>query len=426
MFPSNYSIQLLAYHNSGTSIDIASATSPYHEIISKLYSCTSYRQDMIYPLGVHDFMIGGNATELPFEDNSINWMTLHCSFEHFENEDDSKFIVEAIKKLTLGGKLYIAPLYLSDVYCNYTDPDLNVKDVHFDRDAKMFFLSGWKNRFGRAYDVDAFQRRVLAYCKGVDVSIYFIENLKDICDNCYLNFIFILEKTNNLKEKKKEKLNTKEKEELDFWINVWNKKIIDTGCWTEDVYSLIGEEKRIDSYEKQREKEGKAQGYRILSLAKWPRDYFDDKVVIEIGPGCCGLLEMSNARTKIAIEPLAEQFRNNNLLLKNDRGALYLTSGAESIPLMSEYADIVIASNCLDHVNDLIESITEIHRVLKISGEVFVNVEIDHPPTECEPHSLSYNDIVQLFKMFRTVFIEKATNDDGRKWVRAVFKKVAS
>ena len=113
----------------------------------------------------------------------------------------------------------------------------------------------------------------------------------------------------------------KETEELGFWINVWNKKIVETGCWTEDVYTLIGEEKRIDSYDQQREKEGKAQGFRILGLAKKPRNYFDGKVVIEIGPGCCGLLEMSNASVKIAIEPLSQGYRDNSLLLKNERGA---------------------------------------------------------------------------------------------------------
>ena len=223
-----------------------------------------------------------------------------------------------------------------------------------------------------------------------------------------------------------DELKSKEKEELDFWLNVWNKKILETGCWTEDVYSLIGEEKRIESYEKQREKEGKAHGYRILSMAKKPLNYFDDKVVIEIGPGCCGLLEMCSARTKIAIEPLAEQFRDNNLLLQNERGAVYLSCSSESMPLMSEYADIVIAANCLDHVDDINQSIAEIYRVLKIGGEVFVNVEIDHPPTACEPHSLSYGDVVELFKYFRNVFIVSKTNNDGRKWVRAVYKKVAS
>jgi len=221
------------------------------------------------------------------------------------------------------------------------------------------------------------------------------------------------------------KLKIKESEEINFWINVWNKKIIETGCWTEDVYTLIGEEKRIDTYEEQREKEGKAQGYRILGLAKKPRNYFDGKVVVEIGPGCCGLLEMSNARVKIAIEPLSEQYRDNNLLLKNERGTVYLTCGAESMPLMSEYADIVIAANCLDHVDDIEKTMSEIHRVLKVGGEVFVNVEIDHPPTDCEPHSLTYSDVVNLFLSFKKKTIESVTNDDNRKWLRGVFEKVS-
>ena len=219
-------------------------------------------------------------------------------------------------------------------------------------------------------------------------------------------------------------LQSKEKDELDFWINVWNKKIIETGCWTEDVYLLIGEEKRVESYGKQREKEAKAQGFRILGLARKPRDYFDDKVVIEIGPGCCGLLEMSNARIKIAVEPLAERYRDNGLLLKNERGVVYLTCGAESLPLMSEYADIVVASNCLDHVDDIEKAISEIHRVLKQGGELFLNVEIDHPPSVCEPNSLSYDDILRLFKNFQNIFIITDVNQDSRKWVRAVYKKV--
>lgn len=217
---------------------------------------------------------------------------------------------------------------------------------------------------------------------------------------------------------------TKNNAELDFWINVWNKKITETGCWTEDVYSLIGQEKRIESYDKQREKEARAQGFRILGMAKKPRDFFDNKVVVEIGPGCCGLLEMSNARVKIAIEPLSEQYRDNHLLLKDDRGTVYLTCGSESIPLMSEYADIVVASNCLDHVDDMQESVLEIHRILKTGGELFLSVEIDHPSSVCEPHSLSYSNVLTLFKEFETVFIVRDIDPDSRKWVRAVYKKV--
>lgn len=190
-------LKLLDYKDSGVSIDIASATSPYHAIISKFYSCKSYRQDMIYPPGVNGYKIGGNATELPFEDNSIDWITLHCSLEHFENNEDSEFIAEAIRKLTIGGKLFIAPLYLSEVYYNYTDPDLNENNLKFDKNAKIYYVSGWNNRFGRTYDVNALKNRVLNYCKGADVKIFLIENVKEVCDKCYLYFIFMLEKTKN-------------------------------------------------------------------------------------------------------------------------------------------------------------------------------------------------------------------------------------
>lgn len=223
-----------------------------------------------------------------------------------------------------------------------------------------------------------------------------------------------------------EKLHDKGDEELSFWINVWNKKIIEAGYWTSDTLALVGIDKPMPTYDENRENEARAQAYRLLGMARKPKDYLKDKAVVEIGPGCCGALEMTDARIKIAIEPLAEKYRNNSLLLRNDHGAVYLSCGSESIPLMSEYADIVIASNCLDHVVDIEQSVAEIYRILKKGGELFLNIEIDHPPSPCEPHSLSYDDLITLFRHFKPAFINKDTDNDGRKWVRAVYGKTDS
>jgi SAM-dependent methyltransferase len=162
----------------------------------------------------------------------------------------------------------------------------------------------------------------------------------------------------------------------------------------------------------------------ILWMAKKPKGYLEGKTVVEIGPGCCCALEVSGARTKIAVEPLAQQYKDNKLLLDGDYGVTYLNQGSERIPLFDNYADVVIASNCLDHVENLEKSVKEIFRILKKGGELFLNLEIDHAPTECEPFALSMEDVKDTFKAFKTVFINTTKDKkDGRVWLRAVYKK---
>ncbi|GEM_PF-2124342 len=217
---------------------------------------------------------------------------------------------------------------------------------------------------------------------------------------------------------------TKEKEahELDFWINVWNKKIVDrvigkNGLDTNDPENIS----RL--YDVERMKVAKDQLSGLLWMAKKPEGYLDGKIVVEIGPGCCCGLDVSNAKMKILVEPVAEAYRDNGLLLKNNDSALYLTCGSEKIPIFGNYVDVVIASNSLDHVEDINASVAEFRRILKPGGEFFLNLEINHEPTVCEPFALKYNEVADLFSSFETVFMEQTKNPDGRDWVRAVFKK---
>lgn len=214
----------------------------------------------------------------------------------------------------------------------------------------------------------------------------------------------------------------KEDSELDFWINVWDKEIRDRVVKKNN----LGSEKHKDFkklYNIERIKVAQKQLDGILWMAKKPAGYLDNKVVVEIGPGCCCALEITKARIKIGIEPIAQRYMDNNLLLEGNDSVIYLTQGSEKMPIFSNYADIVIASNCLDHVEDLDASLKEIKRVLKPGGELFLNIEIDHEPTACEPFALSYEDVKKYFGIFKTVFINKTVGDDKRVWVRAVYKK---
>jgi hypothetical protein len=97
-------------------IDIASANSPSPEIYNKLYGCKFYRQDLIYPEGIHGNVIGGDAGNLHVENGFATKMALHCAFECFEQDSDIKFIKEADRVLRKEGKLCIVPLYLFNKY----------------------------------------------------------------------------------------------------------------------------------------------------------------------------------------------------------------------------------------------------------------------------------------------------------------------
>lgn len=209
--------------------------------------------------------------------------------------------------------------------------------------------------------------------------------------------------------------------ELKFWSDVWNKKIIDE----------IKENTKIDiknfaenhEYQNRRKKIAKDYLSGIFWMANKPDNYFQNKVVVDIGPGCCCGLEVSDAKVKISIEPNAQNYRNKNLLLEDLGDVTYLVTEAEKIPLLDKSVDIVISSNSFDHVNNLYDAVAEIFRILKPRGELFLNVEADHMATECEPHSINENKVIQLFHKFRIEMIRRDVNEDGREWIRAVLIK---
>ncbi len=68
-----------------------------------------------------------------------------------------------------------------------------------------------------------------------------------------------------------------------------------------------------------------------------------------------------------------------------------LQSGVEDIPLTNSSFDVISSINSLDHVTDYKQGISEIERILTPSGLFLLIVDIHPTPTECEPHSFSWN-----------------------------------
>lgn len=191
------SVKCLNISSSDICIDIASDTSPFSGIIQRIYGCRVYRQDLKYVPGLHGDCMGGRASELPLPSGTVNKMTLHCSFEHFENDEDIRFIREADRVLARGGRLSIVPLYLHTHYAVMTDPYTWFlrNRVRFEEDAVVHFAKGWNNRHGRFYDVDHFITRIVDDLGDLRLTIFYVENEKEVDPTCYVKFIALLEKS---------------------------------------------------------------------------------------------------------------------------------------------------------------------------------------------------------------------------------------
>jgi len=187
--------ELLKINSNDVYIDVANAFSPVPEIYNSLFKCEVYSQDLIFDDGLHGRKIGGDAGNMPVNDGFATKMALHCSFEHFEKEADTRFIKEASRVLNKGGKLCILPLYLSEKYLILSDPSVVPKDENpFEDDVTIHCVKSYGNRHGRFYDVANFINRVVNHLNDLQLTMYVIQNENDVDESCYVKFVPIFEK----------------------------------------------------------------------------------------------------------------------------------------------------------------------------------------------------------------------------------------
>lgn len=184
------SIDLLRPQASEVAIDIASCSSPFPDILREHWGCRTYRQDWNYPPGLNDDKIGGDAAALPIPSDFADMLVLHCSFEHFEGDRDTRFLREAERVLRPGGRLCILPLYTSSAYCIQTDlePWSHRRHPGLETDALICMAKEWGEIHGRFYDPQHFAERILGNLGTLRLQFYRIENYLDVAADCYLRF----------------------------------------------------------------------------------------------------------------------------------------------------------------------------------------------------------------------------------------------
>jgi SAM-dependent methyltransferase len=180
-------------------MDVGSCVSVVPQILRQHHACYCYTQDLELPVGVNGWEVGSNAAEIPLPDSTLDGMTLHCTFEHFEGNADSAFIRECARLLKPGGKTVILPLYVNSNWTNVTGETDKVKrnSIGFDSSATYWcVIPEWRNRFGRHYSAQALLDRVLdvAIACGLRVEMLRVVSFDKVHQDLWLKWVLVLEK----------------------------------------------------------------------------------------------------------------------------------------------------------------------------------------------------------------------------------------
>jgi len=187
--------KLLELQGEDILIDVAAANSPWFEIAQRMYGCTAYALDLTFSPGINGKKIGGDATAMPLPDGFVTKMALHCAYEMLEGDADIRLLPEAERVLAKGGKMVILPLYMHNFYFVDSSPFTDRRGLDYQRAIRVWRDDGHRVRYSRKYSVEAFLRRVVNNLKYSALKIYYIENEKEVSQECYLKFALVLQKT---------------------------------------------------------------------------------------------------------------------------------------------------------------------------------------------------------------------------------------
>ena len=144
----------------------------------------------------------------------------------------------------------------------------------------------------------------------------------------------------------------------------------------------------------------------MLSISDEKDDAFlKDKVVGDFGCGPRGsLIWAKSARIRLGIDVLAQRYIESFPQEHLGHDMIYVASTEASIPVPSEFCDVVYSVNSLDHVKNLAPMCKEIRRILKPGGEIIGSFNLNHAPERAEPQTISEEILKNtLFKGYEII-----------------------
>ena len=108
---------------------------------------------------------------------------------------------------------------------------------------------------------------------------------------------------------------------------------------------------------------------------------------VEIGAGPYPALAAAPRWNRaVAVDPIARAYAEEGILPDAAGHVTYIEASGERIPLPASFADLVIIENALDHVSDPIAVLTEIRRLLRPGGLLWVLVDLSTYSDHMHPH----------------------------------------
>lgn len=191
---------LIGECQSRTILDIGSAGHVYASVLKNQYpDAVLIVQDLCFPveaknLGNNVFQLGGSAATLPLEDNTVDFVTFHCSIEHFEGNADIDCLREVQRVLRPGGRAVIVPLHHNSEYTiginpisgPFADDDFIKNSVltELNENAACLFYGGnFVSRFVRQYSAAMIVKRLLSNLDKLSLKLFAIEIGKEFSEN---------------------------------------------------------------------------------------------------------------------------------------------------------------------------------------------------------------------------------------------------
>jgi ubiquinone/menaquinone biosynthesis C-methylase UbiE len=102
--------------------------------------------------------------------------------------------------------------------------------------------------------------------------------------------------------------------------------------------------------------------------------------ILEIGSGPIGIVSFLKWGERYTIDPLENFYKTNPVLSQmRDSAVRYEQGTGEKLPFESEFFNLVILDNVLDHVHTASNVLHEIYRVLSKDGKLYLCVNIHRP-----------------------------------------------
>jgi SAM-dependent methyltransferase len=163
-------------------IDVAASNSLFANIVSRHLNIKGYKLDIVYEPGIHGEKIGGDAGHMPVPDEFADILTLHCAFECFQGDADTRFVKEAGRVLTGGGCLGIVPLYLDDEYFVKVGPKYDKRKVEIEKGVRQVWRDDAYDTvpFSRHYSPASLKKRVIDNMGDLKYEIIHFTNLSDL------------------------------------------------------------------------------------------------------------------------------------------------------------------------------------------------------------------------------------------------------